>query len=321
MSLTAIDKIFHELGPIPRLCFGTETSLVEHRANLNAALDGLTFSYLKDMASRKYRELDAVSSKMYMLRRSNVDADCVGVDVMAISPFVASKLAARMRTLLQPHELVHLFRRYLAKESTRIMAGDIFEAYCHVIFSTRIEFDFVPMVRVGDQTSIAAEPAAAWSPKWYSRSDFTKFGSLNDSGAPEALHCVNASATNKTSLSIHPSRVIIDYSPDSEVANGIQIESNVYYVPIKSDQVGIDSFILHNNNLYLLQMSVVDDIHPGITNKLFPFLLSLKGLPPRSNWHFIFVKAPGFNILTRPIPDHAELWDLALYLAKVEVKS
>jgi len=61
----------------------------------------------------------------------------------------------------------------------------------------------------------------------------------------------------------------------------------------------------------------VSDIH-GISDELWPFLISLKGLPPKRNWRFIFVKLPG-KILACPVPRSAELWDLDLYSAEVKV--
>jgi hypothetical protein len=87
-------------------------------------------------------------------------------------------------------------------------------------------------------------------------------------------------------------------------------------MPTAPNQVGIDSFILHDNNLYLFQMTVAD-IH-CIKPNLNTFLLSLKGLPPQNSWKFIFVKPPGRPILKCPVPD-GELLDLSLYSTEVEV--
>ena len=51
------------------------------------------------------------------------------------------------------HEMVSLFDRYNALRSTRRTSYDVFEAHCH-IFSSRIEFDFVKMVRIGGQPTV-----------------------------------------------------------------------------------------------------------------------------------------------------------------------
>ena len=65
---------------------------------------------------------------------------------------------------LECHELACLFHCYIALPSTRRMAGDIFEAYCHINFSTWIEFEFVPItVRIGSET----KNRAAKEPQWH----------------------------------------------------------------------------------------------------------------------------------------------------------
>ena len=163
MSFTAIDEIFDHLGPIPRLSFGNTRSLIDYRRKLDEALGRLTLGGLEDMSfSHESQALDAISHNIYMLKRSNLDVDSVEVDMMTITPFIASKVAARMRAL-ECYELVRLFNRYIRLPSTRGMAGDVFEAYCHITFSTRIKFEFVPMVRIGGHTNDrgAKEPQCA----------------------------------------------------------------------------------------------------------------------------------------------------------------
>ena len=302
VPLPAIEAIFYELGPIPRLCFGTERSLMDYQAGLEEALDGLSLAYLESLTSRNRLALDDISHKIFMLKRSTIDVDSRSVYIQAISPFVASKVSYRMRALKR-HELVSLFKRYSALPSTRRMSGDVFEAYCHVIFSERIELNFVPMVRIGGQPAVGEKRM----PQWFS--SHTEFSGSVQSQALEVLH--TSSLASGASLDMHPSRVV-DYD-SNEIAKGLHIEADVYYIPIKTNQAGIDSFILHDKTLYLLQMTDSD-----ISNELWPFLVSLKGLPPKCNWRFIFVKPPG-KILACPVPRSAELWDLDLYSAEVEV--
>jgi hypothetical protein len=304
VPLAAIEAIFYELGPTPRVCFGKERSLIEYRANLNDALAQLSMDYFENLSSRPRFALDdAVSHKLISLRRLSIDVDSVSAYIQPISPFIASRVARRMRALKR-HELVSLFNRYSALPSTRKMSGDVFEAYCHTIFSTRIEFHFVPMVRIGGQPMVREKRLPQW---------FSSHTDFSESQAP--LEVLRASAlARKASLNIYPSR-FVDYGSD-EIARGLHIESDVYYLPIKTNQAGIDSFILHDQTLYLFQMTVSDIL--GISDKLWPFLDSLIGLPPKSNWRFIFVKLPG-KILACPVPHSAELRDLDLYSAEVEV--
>jgi hypothetical protein len=305
VPLPAIEAIFYELGPTPRLCFGTERSLIEYQASLDEVLEGPPLAYLESLTSRNRLALDDVLHKIFMLKRSTIDIDSVLVYIQPISPFIASKVASRMRALKR-HELVSLFERYNALSSARRMSGDVFEAYCHVIFSTRIEFDFVPMVRIGGQPTVREKRMPQW---------FSSHTGFSGSVQPQALEVLRASAlASGASLDMYPSRVV-DYDSD-EVAKGLHIAADVYYIPIKTNQAGIDSFILHDKTLYLLQMTV-SDTH-GISDELWPFLVSLKGLPPKRNWRFIFVKPPG-KILACPVPCSAELFDLDLYSAEVEV--
>ena len=67
----------------------------------------------------------------------------------------------------------------------------------------------------------------------------------------------------------------------------IQIEENIYYVPLSENEVAIDSFIVHDGHLYLFQFASGEqhNVNPGLSNTLTRF----SGLPPVENWYFIFV--------------------------------
>ena len=46
-----------------------------------------------------------------------------------------------------------------------------------------------------------------------------------------------------------------------EVTDGIQADADVYYIPLKANQVGIDLFILHNDTHHLqMTTSAAHDI-------------------------------------------------------------
>ena len=303
MPLPEIDEIFNKLGPTPRLCFNTDWT--KYQRELNRALGKLSLAYLENLASCEPLELDAVSHKLFMLRRSSIDEVDSEEEMQPISPFVRSKIAIRMRALKR-HELVSLFNRYNALPSTRKMTGDVFEAYCHIVFSTKIKFDFVKMVRIGGQPTAREKMMAQW---FSSHSEFTS------GPQSQKLNVLRSSALDSgVSLDVGPSR-IVEYD-SNEIAGGLQIEADVYYIPITTTQVGIDSFIMHDEILYLLQMTVsgTHDISDG----LWPFLKSLKGLPPKRNWRFIFLKPPAKR-LACPVPHSAELLDLDLYSAEIKV--
>ena len=70
-------------------------------------------------------------------------------------PSLHQKLPAACGHSSKHHELVDLFERCnAALHSTRRMSGEVFEANCDIVFSTRIEFDFVPMVRIDGQPTV-----------------------------------------------------------------------------------------------------------------------------------------------------------------------
>ena len=302
VPLSAIDAIYNKFGPTPRLCFETEDMLIKYEKSQNQALRKLSLDYLENVAIREHLAWDAVSHKIYMMRRPTIDVDTVSMEIEFISPFIASKVM----WALKRHELVRLFNRYHAVPSTRKMSGDVFEAYCHLIFSTNIELDFVPMVRIGGQPTVRKKKKHRW------HSSHTKFSQSAQSTTLEVL--CKCALTHCDSLHHAPSRVVECLS--NEIKRGI--ETNVYYIPIKMNEPGINSILLHDGILYLFQMSV-SDTH-GISDKLWTFLRSLKGIPPKENWRFIFVKRPG-NALACPVPQSDDLLDLALYSAEVEVTS
>jgi hypothetical protein len=104
VPLTAIDEIFDELGPIPRLCFGTEDFLKSHRKKMETALDDLTLGNIEKMLfASKNLALDASSHTIFMLRRLGVAINSNDWDTVAINPFVESKISTQLRAL-QRHE-------------------------------------------------------------------------------------------------------------------------------------------------------------------------------------------------------------------------
>ena len=138
----------------------------------------------------------------------------------------------------------------------------------------RIEFDFVLLVHIGGQP----QTEAAKNPWW--DLSHTELKGSKEYEVLEAL-CVKASA-KKVSLHIDL-LCIVDYSPD-KITDGLQIEADIYYILLKTNQVGINFFIQHNNHLYLLQMTV-SDAASRTNSGLSPD--PLKGLPKQHSWHSV----------------------------------
>ena len=185
---------------------------------------------------------------------------------------------------LERHELVGLFHRYIALPSTRKMAGDIFEAHCHVNFSTRIQFEFDGTHWRSDEKQSCKGTLTALE-FWRSKES-------------KALVSVSAKTI---SLSTNPAHVVA-YNTGS-VSDGLQVQADVYCMSLKANQVGLTHTFY--TTLYLLQMTTFA-VHP-IKANLALFLQSLKGLPSQRRWQFIFVKPPRLYILPCPVPNCAEL--------------
>ena len=119
---------------------------------------------------------------------------------------------AQMRTL-QPHELVHLFHCYMVLPFTRRMASNVFKVYCHIIFSTRIELHFLPMVCIGGQL----KAKESTDPQWHS--SHTEFKGSEQSMVLEVLRARVLAC--RASVCMNPSHVL-DYSP-GEITSGLHI--------------------------------------------------------------------------------------------------
>ena len=159
----------------------------------------------EDMSfSRQRLALNAVSHKMYMLKRS-------GVDIITITPFVASKIAARMRAL-ERHEL-HCHEKNGRKYFRGVLPRQLFNN------------DRVRVLPDGAHWR-SDKSRAAREPRW--DSSHTGFSESKKSKALEALR-VNPSAKT-VSLSVDPCHVV-DYST-GEVTGGLQVQADVYYIPL-----------------------------------------------------------------------------------------
>ncbi|KDR82617.1 hypothetical protein GALMADRAFT_56773 [Galerina marginata CBS 339.88] len=295
-----IDQRIHEFGFIPRRCFQLqEVDLDDDRRCMVVALDAFTLDDVDGLAFREYLSLDSPWDLLFLLRRKDAGLLSTAVSIEPISSFVECKFFTWMRSQRR-RDLVHLFNRFVCRSATQKLAGCVFKAYCHVVFSLMIEFDPLPMARDADELTA------------------TKEGSgheifYNKKGPQQTLEGLGP---NSQTLVIKPRRSV-NYCSASAACE-LDIQEEIYYIPLKANQIGIDSFILHDSILYLFQITV--STKPGIKDALLPFLKSLSGLPPQSNWHVIFVKPP-FNVLECPVPKSTELQSLKLFSAEVKVTS
>ena len=85
------------------------------------------------------------------------------------------------------------------------MSGDVFEANCDIFFSTRIEFDFVPMVCNGGQPTVREKRTVQWF------SSHTEFSRSVQSQALEVFRVSSLASGASLDSDVYPSRVV-DYN-------------------------------------------------------------------------------------------------------------
>ncbi|KAH8994024.1 hypothetical protein EDB92DRAFT_1815302 [Lactarius akahatsu] len=84
----------------------------------------------------------------------------------------------------------------------------------------------------------------------------------------------------------------------------------VYYTPEAQNQVAFDSFMMADGKLYIFQFTIGSD-HP-IKKGIVPFFSKkVQGVPPRADWHFVFVVPPSVSEIccSQPRDDDSKLLD------------
>ena len=94
------------------------------------------------------------------------------------------------------------------------------------------------------------------------------------------------------------------------------LESNVFYVPEKTNKSALDSFILLGDILYIFQMTIkpIHDINRGLIDSA-----DRHNFPLRAKWRFVFIIPPNL-VLKVPKPWKLELRSLSLYSAVAPVE-
>jgi hypothetical protein len=305
-DLDLIKELFDELGPVPRLCIDyDEARLRAYRKDLKKELGGLSINKLEKLVdAEESLAMDAVSHKLCLIRRFHQTPleFSEDVEVSPITPYVGSRIAFQLKNA-ERHELIRLYKKFVRLPATRTMSGDIFEAYCQQLFCKHISIKFVPMVRIGGSKASKKKKQLQWH-------------TTNIKLTPQLLEKKRRNALRqKTSLVIHPKTFVEYTSP--KLSKKLTIKSDVYYSPASPNQVGFDSFIVHNHILYLFQFTV----KPKHDIKDFvDFFSRCTGLPSQQNWSFIFIRPSDIrSTMTCPFPT-ATLRKLPLYSAEMKMK-
>jgi hypothetical protein len=172
----------------------------------------------------------------------------------------------------------------------REMMSSIFEVFIHRRFRTRIYLDATPMVRSNRANS-----------SWYA-----SFSTKRPQSAT-----VHGVAQQVFSLQVDVGSTFV-----YDTTTRLSIRPDVYYVPRSGQQVALGSFILHGGYLDVFQCTGRHD--HDIKSGIYDFLASCSGLPPRTNWRFVFVIPDDLVSFSCPA---SGVKDLGLFTARIPMSS
>ena len=162
-------------------------------------------------------------------------------------------------------EQVLAYKMMTRIQASRAFAGRVFEAMALCQLRKEVALDLVPMER--------RSASAGALPRWIPQDNVSSSTAMNA-----------GNATNPPiSIKFHP-KMLITY--DSLPTTCLP---DVLYMPDAPNQVGFDSFILHNASLFMFQMTIASEhtIKRGIMKTLSHETLKAAKL------HSIFVVPPG----------------------------
>jgi hypothetical protein len=284
-------------GPTPRLCLEKASEpydMERYEDNVRMSLQDVTPRDIERLTRGSGNlKMDALSRKLCLIRRETTDL-WSHLLVTPITDYIQSKLAIHLRDC-NIHKQIEMFQAFYSLTYSRGMSGLIFENICHTHFKRQILIHYVPMVRLDGNDR-------RHQPKWHSSHHTIK----PDGVGSEQLEDRRKNALNRLeTLEVHPTNVL-EYDDEA-----LSLEEDIYYIPMKSNEVAFDSFICHDGHLYMFQFTVSDNhgINKGLISR-FTQLVGCEQLPPHENWHFIFLIPDGGNTLKCPYPESPELQEL-----------
>jgi len=299
-----IDQLYNQFGPTPRICFhflkDGALSIV-YKARYEEALKKLSLNMLDDMTSQREKfSIDTESHTLLLVRRvprkdlirANLNVSDGKEFSYGSSEPITHAVKLELRNQLRKETRaaqIKLYKSLENVEGTRRIAGLVFESLAQSILEKKIALELVPMVKRESGESGQGKKL----PRWHSD------------------HGDGANPLSGRLIDIKPVGTFV--YPRSKLD---EIEDMVYHVPEAQNQVPFDSFILADQKLYIFQFSIGSD-HP-IKNGIVPFF-SQRSLPPREDWHFVFVVPPGpRSEISCPQPRDS---DLNAFLSKMNLFS
>jgi hypothetical protein len=258
--------MYYRYGPTPRICFSflkDKELLSNHETRFKKALYKLSTKTLLDMVSDACEfKTDDISNTILLVKRVDVSGR-TGWARESVEP-ITHAVSIELRNQLDKEtrgEQLQLYRSLASVEGTRRIAGVLYEALAQSKLLTKIELNLVPMVT----RKLARSGQVRGLPRWHSNH--------GDGGDPSSVRPLNIEPVRKEVYTSRP----------------VQIEDKVYYAPDIQNQVAFDAFIMADQKLYIFQFTIGSG--HGIKKGIVTFFTQ-ESLPPKADWHFVFVVPP-----------------------------
>ncbi|KAF8809620.1 hypothetical protein BYT27DRAFT_7093757 [Phlegmacium glaucopus] len=282
LSIDLATTIYDTYGPMPRLWIdlNEQQERTRYESEVHTAINNMTSSKLEQLiADTVSLTMDGVSCKLYLISRVDpVNPRSLHI-IAPITHNIQSMLANHFRHCMERLDVIRLYKKFAKIPESRKVAGMLFEAFGQQLLQENIMLDMVPMVQL--------------------RSVPTGKPQLNSSHIflvnPELEASRQAALGRMSRLDVKPTRVVESGGTPPSVEEGI------YYLPKKTNQVAIDSFIVSGGSLYLFQFTIGE--HHDVKAGLKTFLEACPGIPAEDNWCFVFIIPTDQTVMCPQLPD------------------
>ena len=297
------NEIFDQLGPTPLLCIVYQldnVAMSQYERKLRTAISQVTSNELESLLSTAASGDLGINSLTHMIallsRKSSDDVYSEGV-VIPITAYIQSRLSNRFCNL-ERKEHLRLYKAFAKVPARRKMASVFFEALAQIILQEGITLELVPMVKLDD--------ARRGEPRWRSSHEFFTNSQLEER-RQQAWTC-------RFNIDIKPIRTE-EFSDNKRLS----LVHDVMYVPEADNKEALDSFILLNDGLFILQFTIAEthDIKQGLLDFFKNFVVVPLPSPP--SWKILFIIEPKQKLIC-PQPRNTTLRELKMYSAVVDVE-
>jgi len=188
-------------------------------------------------------------------------------------------------------EQIRLYKVFSVSSHAMGMTSFLFETLGQNTFRKRINIIFYPMIRREDSLSAMSKY------RWHS-SHKKLANTCLEKLRCEALQQAKRFNMVPTSIFFYDENKAYDIRPSA------------YYIPLGSNQVALDSFVIKNDVLYIFQFTAgkTHDVKDG----LISFLKKCQNIPAFRNWRFIFMMPQDAEALQFPLLSNEKIRDMQL---------